>query len=94
MMGATRLEADRTSEYNENGHTYNRVLITDAVDSITLNISAKYGYEISPTNWSIGIINANSFIDNWQDNAVAYTIGLDGKDVYVNNISSSVIAKE
>ena len=94
MMGATRLEADRTSEYNENGHTYYRVLITDAVDSITLNISAKYGYEISPTNWSIGIINANSFIDNWQDNAVAYTIGLDGKDVYVNNNSSSFIAKE
>lgn len=94
MMGVTKLQADKTVEYNENGHTYYRVLITDAVDYITLNIAAKYGYEISPANWSVGITNANSFVDNWQDNSVAYTIGLDGKDVYVNNNSSSFVAKE
>lgn len=83
-----------TEEFVVDGITYYRVLIEDAVSEVTLNIAAKLGYEISALDWSVSISNAASFTDSWSDNSVAYTLGIDSKDIYVKNNHSSFVPKE
>ena len=93
IVGANNIDFEQ-DEYNVDGKTYYRVLIEDAVNAVTLNIAAKQGYEISVMNWSVSVLNAASFTDSWTDNAVAYTLGLDNKDIYVKNNNSSFIPKQ
>lgn len=93
LMGSTNLGFD-TQEFTENGVTYYRTLVTDAVSSVTLSISAKQGYEISSANWSVSISNALSVTDSWNDNSVSYQMGLDSKDIYVVNNNSAFIPKK
>ncbi len=94
MMGSRNVSVDTAVEYSENGKIYYRGLITEAVEAVTLNIEAKHGYEISKNNWSVTIINATSSTDSWNDNAVAYSIGLGEKDIYVNNNITGFTPKE
>lgn len=92
LMGSTTLTFDN-QEFVENGVTYYRTLVKDAVSSVTLSITAKQGYEISSANWSVSISNASSVTDSWSDNSVSYKMGLDSKDIYVVNNNSAFIPK-
>lgn len=92
LMGITSLDFE-TTDYEINGVTYRRALVTEAVSSVALTISAKQGYEISSLNWSVSVIDAASTTDNWNDNSITYQLGIGDKDIYVLNNNCSFIPK-
>lgn len=92
IMGSGILSFEQ-DEYTENGITYRKALVTEAADSVTLNIAAKLGYEISSDSINVSISNASEVNENWNDNFVSYEIGLGDDDIYVVNNNSTFIPK-
>ena len=92
MMGSSELTFSE-DEYTENGITYRKALVTEAAGSVTLNIAAKLGYEISSDSLNVSISNASDVSENWNDNFVSYEMGLGDDDIYVVNNNSKFIPK-
>ena len=93
VVGSNTIDFE-TDEYSVDGLTYYRVLITDgSITEASLVINARYGYEISPTNWSVSIINAAASTSLWGDNQVTYTLGIGDADIFVNNNNTTFIPK-
>ncbi len=93
LMGSQALPFE-ANVVTEGGRRYYRTLVTEAVSNVTMNVTSKRGYQISPMNWSVSISGVKSFTDMWSDNAVAYTLGLDKNDVFVVNNNSTFIATQ
>lgn len=93
IMGSRTLSFD-AEEFVENGIAYYRTLADEAVKDVTVNIVAKYGYELSGDRWNVQIENAVTVAAGTMvDNSISYKLGLNEKDIYIKNIDCQLIPK-